>query len=100
MRRGVTRATMTGLIDTLEKDGIVSRTADSIDRRTVLVRVTESGRALLERMVPDYFDCVAKIMEPLNAGQRKQLVDLLQKIQRGLAENTPSDACGESVPVS
>ena len=86
---GVTRATMTGLIDTLEKDGIVSRAADSHDRRTVLVCLTESGQALIERMLPDYFDCVAKIMEPLNAAQRKQLVDLLQQIQRGLADNQP-----------
>ena len=82
---GVTRATMTGLIDTLEKDGVVSRTADANDRRTVLVRLSDSGRALIERMLPDYFDCVTKIMQPLNAVQRKQLVGLLQQIQQGLA---------------
>ena len=87
---GVTRATMTGLIDTLEKDGIVSRTADSHDRRTVLVRLTEAGRALIERMLPDYFDCVSKIMEPLNAAQRKQLVGLLQQIQHGLTSGQTS----------
>ena len=55
---------MTGLLDTLEKDGIVSRADDIHDRRTVRVRLTSAGRALLERMLPDYFDCVAKIMHP------------------------------------
>jgi DNA-binding MarR family transcriptional regulator len=79
---GVTRATMTGLLDTLEKDGVIRREADVRDRRTVLVRLTETGRALLERMLPDYFECVARLMAPLSAIERKQLVALLQKIQQ------------------
>ena len=82
---GVTRATITGLLDTLERDGIVSRQSDSEDRRTVLVRLTKAGRRLVEKMLPDYFECVTKIMKPLNASQRKQLVGLLQQIQQGLA---------------
>ncbi|MEA3209895.1 MAG: hypothetical protein QOE70_2952 [Chthoniobacter sp.] len=81
---GVTRATMTGLIDTLEKDGAVTREPGAHDRRAVLVRLTEAGQASLERMLPDYFACVAGIMEPLDAAERKQLVGLLQKIQQGL----------------
>jgi DNA-binding MarR family transcriptional regulator len=83
-RAGVTRATMTGLIDTLERDSLVSRHASADDRRTILVRLTEAGRALIERMLPDYFRCVAEIMQPLNEAERKQFVALLQKIQQGL----------------
>ncbi|MGB8165954.1 MAG: MarR family transcriptional regulator, partial [Chthoniobacteraceae bacterium] len=36
---GVTRATMTGLVDTLVKDGLVTRTDDPTDRRAVLVKL-------------------------------------------------------------
>ncbi len=89
---GVTRATMTGLIDTLEKDGIVSRAADATDRRTVLVAMTDSGRTLIENMLPDYFECVCEIMKPLTANQQKQLVGLLQRIQRDLASDKVPDA--------
>lgn len=85
---GVTRATMTGLIDTLEKDGMVVREADANDRRTVHVRLTDQGRATLEAMLPDYFKCISRIVSPLNARERKELVRLLQKIQEGL---TPAD---------
>jgi len=81
---GVTRATMTGLIDTLEKDGMVVREADAHDRRTVRVRLTELGSAKLEAMRPGYFDCVTHIAAPLNARERKALVRLLQKLQEGL----------------
>lgn len=95
---GVTRATMTGLIDTLEKDGIVSREADAHDRRTVLVRLTEAGNALIERMLPDYFECVTKIMQPLNGTQRKQLVGLLQQLQRGLPDKDAASIASLSHP--
>ncbi|MEI6560561.1 MAG: MarR family transcriptional regulator [Verrucomicrobiota bacterium] len=92
---GVTRATMTGLIDTLEKDGMVVREADANDRRTVHVRLTKQGHASLETMLPDYFQCVSRIMSPLNERERKELVRLLQKLQEGL---TPSPLNSSTQP--
>jgi DNA-binding MarR family transcriptional regulator len=83
---GVTRATMTGLIDTLEKDGLVSREPDPNDRRAIHVILTGEGRAVLDGMLPDYFQCVADILQPLSENERKQLVRLLQKIQIGLPD--------------
>ena len=85
---GVTRATMTGLIDTLEKDGMVVREADPRDRRTVHVKLTERGNEKVEAMRPGYFESVTRIAAPLNARERKEFVRLLQKIQEGL---TPVD---------
>ena len=83
----VTRATMTGLIDTLEKDGLAARETDPGDRRTVLVRLTAKGRAFLDRTLPDYCRRVSAMLEPLSETEQKQLVRLLQKIQQGLAPN-------------
>jgi DNA-binding MarR family transcriptional regulator len=87
---GVSRATMTGLVDTLEKDGLVTRRDDSSDRRAVLVQLTPAGRRLLDQMLPGYFASVTKMMHPLNQAERKQLVALLQKIQRGLLASQPA----------
>lgn len=43
-------ATMTGIVDRLEIDRLVSRTrGGEVDRRKVMVQVTAKGRALLER---------------------------------------------------
>ena len=88
---GVTRATMTGLVDTLEKDGLVTRKNDPADRRAILVQLTAAGRKLLGAMVPGYFAAVTKMMQPLNKAERIQLVALLQKIQRGLPVPKPSN---------
>ncbi len=86
---GVTRATMTGLIDTLERDGLATREADSQDRRTTHVRLTSEGEAFVEKMLPPYFHCVSEVIQPLSEPERKLLVGLLQKIQEGLTANPP-----------
>ena len=72
---------MTGLIDTLEKDRLVAREPDPHDRRTIHVRLTSEGRAVLDAMLPDYFQCVADILRPLSEPERKKLVP-------SVAENT------------
>ena len=81
----VTRATMTGLIDTLEKDQLVVREPDENDRRAVFVRLTKKGATLMNAVVPKYFRQVSTVMSPLSHAERKQLVRLLQKINEGLA---------------
>jgi DNA-binding MarR family transcriptional regulator len=89
---GVTRATMTGLLDTLEKDNLVARESDPNDRRTVLIRLTDKGRSLLEGLLPDFFRRVCAVIDPLSEDERLQLVGLLQKVQQGLAAATPEPA--------
>lgn len=42
--------TMTRMLDTLEKDGLVERLADPTDRRTKQLRVTAAGEAALEEI--------------------------------------------------
>ncbi|MEI8234431.1 MAG: MarR family transcriptional regulator [Verrucomicrobiota bacterium] len=81
---GVTRATMTGLLDTLEKDGLISREPDSQDRRTTHIQLTERGRARMETMVPECFQAISRVVSPLTKSERKEFVRLLQKIQEGL----------------
>jgi DNA-binding MarR family transcriptional regulator len=77
---GVTRATMTGLIDTLERDGLVKRVRDANDRRMMSVNLTPKGRKLLEKILPSHFRAMAGIMSPLKESERKTLVSLLNKI--------------------
>jgi DNA-binding MarR family transcriptional regulator len=42
---GVSSRNVTGLVDTLERAGMVTRAADPADRRAVLVSITETGGA-------------------------------------------------------
>ena len=78
----VTRATITGLIDTLERDGLVRREPDAKDRRMMIVSLTPKGGAVLEAILPPHFQRMAALMEPLSHEERKMLVQLLGKIMQ------------------
>jgi DNA-binding MarR family transcriptional regulator len=74
------RTTMSGIIDRLEKEGLVVRRSDPEDRRAHLVYVTPKGaglRAELEKIaVQSNFELTATLSEK----ERKQLIFLLKKI--------------------
>ncbi len=93
-RTGVTRATMTGLVDTLERAGLVARAPHSDDRRMTSVMLTPPGEALLNKILPEHFRQMAWLLEPLNEGERATLVRLLTKILARAAEH-PADAVAE-----
>lgn len=89
-RTGVTRATITGLLDGLEKDGLIERRPDPDDRRLIRVHLTAAGHDFLDRIRPGYCRWFSSIVEPLNEEERLQLVTLLEKIRTRLSELTRS----------
>jgi DNA-binding MarR family transcriptional regulator len=87
-RTGVTRATITGLVDTLERDGLVTRTPDPDDRRMMSIRLTTSGETLLAEILPSHFQRMAWLMKPLGESERRTMVRLLTKIIQRAASAT------------
>jgi len=85
-KTGVTRATISGLLDGLAKDGLVERRPDPQDRRITRLFLTEAGDQLLERVRPIYSEWFTSVISPLTEDERKQLVFILQKLQQRLAE--------------
>lgn len=79
-KAGVTRATMTGLIDTLERDGMVSREPDPDDRRMMAVKLTPKGESVIRDYLPGHFKRTAFLVQPLTENERRTLVRLLAKI--------------------
>jgi DNA-binding MarR family transcriptional regulator len=93
---GVTRATMTGLVDTLERDGLVVREPDPSDRRMLLVHLTKKGENFLARFLPQHFRQVRETMAALSESERKTLVRLLGKIQQQAANRAPADPAAKT----
>lgn len=81
-KAGVTRATMTGLLDSLERTGLIERIPNSDDRRMLNVRLTEKGQQRLDDVMPDYYSRVSKVMEELSEQDRTLLMEMLQKVGR------------------
>ena len=91
-KAGVTRATMTGLIDTLERDGLVHRESDRADRRMLSVTLTRKGDAFIKALLPVHFRRITELMSPLNESERKTLTRLLNKIIERTAALTPAES--------
>ncbi|WP_144548368.1 MarR family winged helix-turn-helix transcriptional regulator [Bacillus sp. X1(2014)] len=82
---GVTRSTMTGLLDGLEKDGFIRR--DILDdRRKTAIYLTEKGSSVLNTLSPLYSNHVTNIFSKTTEEEQQLLVNLLEKIKDGLHE--------------
>lgn len=73
-KAGVTKATMTGFIDGLEREGLVSRFMDTSDRRKFLIRLSVAGQQKLDTVMPVYIQCVTQFMDVLGKPQRNTLI--------------------------
>jgi DNA-binding MarR family transcriptional regulator len=82
-RAGVTKATITGLLDGLERDGLVRRLPDSQDRRMLRLQLTDKGRDFLSQMLPDHFCRTTDLMANLTDSEKKTLIKLLNKVRTG-----------------
>ncbi len=90
----VSRATITGLLDTLEKSGLVARATDPHDRRSFRVKITAKGEKLLKKVRPRLFQWTAESMAALTARERTQLLGLLRKTQQAFAAAKPAPLNG------
>ena len=81
---GVTKGTMTGLIDGLERDGFVRRQPSEEDRRATLIGLTPAGQASLDRILPDHLSRLSRLMAGLTGSEQRTLVRLLMKVHAGL----------------
>lgn len=78
---GVTRATMTGLLDGLEQTRLVERRASREDRRKITVHLTREGRERTLELAPDYFAVLCAVGGALPETRRTTLTDLLAHLR-------------------
>jgi len=82
----VTRANITGLIDRLEKQGLVKRIRDDADRRRIQAVITKKGRAFTEEVIKRYKEWSNSIMSILNDGEKSRLISIMSKLQKGMVQ--------------
>ncbi len=83
-RLGSARATVTGVLDSLEKRSSVLRSPHPDDRRRLQISITDTGRALLDELLPTYFEQERDSVAALDSVRQEELVQLLGQLQRGL----------------
>jgi DNA-binding MarR family transcriptional regulator len=71
---------VTGLVDRLQRLGLVARNSSSKDLRSKEIQLTQEGRELVERILVRHSDRIAALMAGLAEAEKEQLVLLLNKL--------------------
>ncbi len=77
---GVTRGTMTSLLDGLEKPLLISRVPDPLDRRAICICITDQGLTLVNELRQVHARWIDNLCRNLNAAERETATTLLHKI--------------------
>ena len=81
----VTGGSITGLTDELEKEGLVVREAVPDDRRSFLLKLTQPGRDVFERIATEHEAWVIEMFSDLRLPERTTLYELLGQLRVNMA---------------
>jgi DNA-binding MarR family transcriptional regulator len=87
-RMMVTSGNVTGITDGLERDGLVVRDIDSVDRRVFRVKLTAEGQRQFRRMASEHERWVVELFGALGSKQKKQLMDILAELKQHIGASS------------
>ena len=79
-RVNLTSGSITTAIDRLEQRGLVTRAADSSDRRARVVHLTRDGKARITKEFARHTDAMDRAAQGLSKADRGTLMELLRKL--------------------
>ncbi len=89
----VTSGGLTGVINRLERRGLVRRVAHDSDQRVVLVEATREGRALARKAMADFSEVERRLIGSLSREELERgnafLRKLLQSIEQAMLADSP-----------
>jgi DNA-binding MarR family transcriptional regulator len=85
-----TSGAMSQRLARLEREGLVERTLDPTDRRGIVVRLTDEGRELSDRVAADHLANERELLAPLSRQEQRALASLLRKLLAAYEEQSSS----------
>ncbi|CCP13434.1 Uncharacterized HTH-type transcriptional regulator yetL [Stenotrophomonas maltophilia SKK35] len=79
-RAGVARATISGLLDGLQREGLLQRRSDAEDGRRLQIVLTAKGTRLAETLFERHTQWIGGLFDGLDASEQQQLSQLLHKV--------------------
>jgi DNA-binding MarR family transcriptional regulator len=85
---GADKTRIIGVLDELQRRGLITREPDPSDRRVNLVSLTDEGRALRDRVQRDIQTGEEKLLEQLPAQDRRVFVRALRTLSAAVSEQS------------
>jgi DNA-binding MarR family transcriptional regulator len=89
-------STVTGIIDRMEREGLVMRARSTEDRRVVHIRLTEKGEALAREIPVEPMEIFRSALSGLSVTEVRELLKVLTKLARRVQAIVRRDV-GESL---
>lgn len=83
----ITPPSATALIDGLIESGMITRVADTSDRRMVRLEVSPQGRKILEKTHKDMMMRTSQVLEKLDPKDIDDLIRIMKKLQKAYEKN-------------
>ncbi len=95
----VTTPAVTGLVDKLEKRGLVERVRDSQDRRVVRVRLAPHAQQMAEAHVSERRRQIRAVLATLTPAEQETFINTLRLLCRTLYPRQEAEAASERAPL-
>ncbi len=79
-RMSARNSTITGIVDRMQRDGLVERVRSADDRRVTLIRLTERGRALARAIPIEPMKIFERALASLGPADRASLRRILREV--------------------
>ena len=86
-RMMVTGGNVTGIVDQLEREQLVARVPDPLDKRASMVMLTPAGRGAFAEMAAVHEGWVAELFAGIPASDKNKLISLLDTMKQQLNDN-------------
>jgi DNA-binding MarR family transcriptional regulator len=77
-------STVTGIIDRMEREGLVRRERSTTDRRVVHIRLSDKGQKLAQKIQVEPMEIFRGALQGLSQGDLKDLLRIMNKLQRAV----------------
>ena len=91
---GVSSARIATALNSLEKKGLITRQIDRIDRRKILVGITQKGKESAEKQRQTVLGIIAKTLELLGERDAREYVRIMIKLA-GILPDCNEPVCNE-----
>lgn len=81
---GITRASVTTLLDGLDKKNLITRQHDTTDRRKIMVTLSNQGKKCLKDILPIHYNLTQEMVSTFSTEQKNSFLNSLSKLEEGI----------------
>jgi len=71
---------ISGIIDRLHRDKLIERSRSRQDRRLVLVKLTDTGKELVEKLLKDFEKLLFNVLENISEAEQETIIKAIQRV--------------------